>query len=128
MGRTILSIIIGFVTWSVLWLLSNAVVAAISPEAFGDDDLSVSPVVLVVFLILALVFSVAAGFLTASISRAKPVRNALALGVLLLAVGIGMQSQYWEAVPLWYHLIFLVLLLPGAYAGGRLRSARAPAA
>ena len=42
-------------------------------------------------------------------------------GILLLATGIAVQLQYWSLLPIWYHLVFLVLLVPSTVAGGSLR-------
>jgi hypothetical protein len=46
--------------------------------------------------------------------------------VLLLVVGIYFQSQYWHVMPLWYHLIFLALLIPMCFVGARLAAPRVP--
>lgn len=121
MGRMILSVVAGFATWSAVWLICNLLVSTAIPDAFGEDDLSPSPGVLVLLLGVAIVCSLVGGFVTARLSRAKPVRNAVLLGVLLLAVGIFEEAQLWDAMPAWYHLIFLASLLPGAYVGARLR-------
>jgi hypothetical protein len=37
--------------------------------------------------------------------------------VLQLGLGIFFQAQYWQLMPLWYHLPFLALLLPGNVYG-----------
>jgi hypothetical protein len=39
---------------------------------------------------------------------------------LLLATGLGVQSSAWSQLPVWYHLAFLALLIPGCLGGMRL--------
>lgn len=45
----------------------------------------------------------------------------LILGVLLLVVGIVVQASYWNVLPVWWHLCFLVSILPFTLLGARLR-------
>ena len=42
----------------------------------------------------------------------------------MLAVGIGVQAGSWNLMPVWYHLTFLALLVPGALIGAKLRRGR----
>lgn len=122
MGRTILSVLGGFVAWTGLWLSLNAAAAAVHPESFAEDGSTAELPLLVMFLAGSAVFSVISGWLTAWGSLERPVWHSVLLGFLLLVVGIGVQSMYWQVMPLWYHLIFLALLLPGATLGGWIRA------
>ena len=54
MVRNILAVLAGFVAWTVLWLASNAAVAAVVPSAFGEDGSTDSAGILVLFLALLL--------------------------------------------------------------------------
>ena len=116
MLRKFLGVIAGYFAWSVLWLASTSTAAVVSPGSFGEDGSS-STGMLLVFLALSVVFSLFAGWLAVLIGRMRGV--AFWTGVLLLATGIPIQLGYWSVVPLWYHLPFLVLLLPAAYCRGR---------
>jgi hypothetical protein len=53
-------------------------------------------------------------------------RASLWLGLILLGVGMFVQAQYRYLMPLWYHLLFLLLLVPACMIGGQLRRARSP--
>lgn len=53
--------------------------------------------------------------------RPGPNMGRLILGVLLLVVGIAVQASYWDALPAWWHLTFLLAILPFALLGARLR-------
>ena len=118
MLRKILGVIAGYSAWSILWLVSTTTGAAVSPGSFGEDG-STSAGMLLVFLALSVVFSLFAGWLAALIGRGRG--PATWTGVLLLATGIPVQLGYWSVIPLWYHLPFLLLLLPAAYLGGSIR-------
>ena len=125
MVRNILAVLAGFAVWTVLWLASNAAVAAAVPSAFGEDGSTTNAGILVLFLVLSVVFSITAGYLCAMLAREKPRRLAWVLGVLLLAVGIAVQIQFWGVMPIWYHLLFLALLIPGVLFGAKIRLGRA---
>ena len=122
--RTSLSVLAGFVLWSVLWCTSNFLVASGMPHAYGADG-SVDHVgVLSLFLVASLAFSLLAGFATA---RLACERAAVAVGVLAaiqVVVGMGVEIAWWSLIPAWYHLTFLALLAPGILAGGWLGGAR----
>lgn len=119
MVRSVLSVLAGFAVWTVLWLASNAGVVAALPAFFREDGLTDSVGILVLFLVLSVVFSVVAGFLAARLARRQAMPHALTLGIILLAVGIFVQVQYWDVMPVWYHIIFLALLVPATLLGGR---------
>lgn len=120
MVRSIASILAGFTVWTVLWLTINQTLLAVASQHFTPEGTTDHAGVLLTVLIASVLFSVLAGWLTAKIARHKPIAHALGLGLLLLVVGLFMQVQYWNAVPVWYHLSFLALLVPAAMFGGRL--------
>lgn len=132
MMRIILGAIAGFVAWSILWVGSDAILAAISPGWYGRHHAELEAavnqktpfmsdsVILIIALIRSVIFSLIAGFLAASIAR-ESAKSPLALGILLLLFGIFIQSIFWNYAPLWYHLTFLLLLVPVAMLGGKLK-------
>ena len=44
----------------------------------------------------------------------------IAMALLLLLTGVGVQLGVWPLMPVWYHLLFLALIVPVAVFGGRL--------
>jgi hypothetical protein len=68
--------------------------------------------------------TVIAGSSAASVAR-QPAGAALIVGVILLGLFIPQHIMLWARFPVWYHLTFLVSLVPLAYLGGRM-SARRP--
>jgi len=115
--RNILSVLAGFAAWTVLWLASNAALVAAVPAAFREDGSTESVGVLILVLVLSVVFSVGAGYLTATLAEGSSMKYPAVLGVVLLAVGLFVQLQSWDVMPVWYHVFFLALLVPGVLLG-----------
>jgi hypothetical protein len=46
------------------------------------------------------------------------------LAVLQLILGIIAETSAWGLTPVWYHLVFLALVVPATVYGGRLRVRR----
>lgn len=126
MLRSILAVLAGSAIWTVLWLGSNAVLAALLPSQIKADKIESVPALLLI-LVLSVIFSIIAGYITARIAKRKEITHTLVLGVLQLAMGIAAQLANYDAVPLWYHIIFLLLLIPGNVFGGWLIAKRGEA-
>jgi hypothetical protein len=74
-------------------------------------------------LAIGVVATLAAGWVAAMISRRSTIAILLP-GVLLLAVFIPQHISLWNKFPIWYHLTFLVSLIPLTFAGGRMAGER----
>ena len=48
----------------------------------------------------------------------------LATGVILLGLFIPQHIMLWDKFPIWYHLTFLLSLVPLAYLGGGIAARR----
>ncbi len=46
--------------------------------------------------------------------------SAITLGVLLLLTGIGVQASVRDLMPVWYHVVFLALLIPATIIAAKL--------
>lgn len=133
MLRIILGVIAGFVLWSVVWVGTDAVFKMISPDWYavnhlefqkaaeaGTPFMSKTSMVLLAFS-LSIVCSLAAGFAAALIAR-ENVKSTLILGALLFLVGLLVQISFWQYFPVWYHVLFLLFLIPTTFLGGRLKN------
>ena len=123
MTRLILGAVGGFLAWSVLWLVGGQLIRQLSPGSFREDMGTDSAAVLLAILILSIACSLTAGYLAALLAPRQAMAAATALAVVNLAVGLGVQISSWSLLPVWYHLAFLVLLVPGILAGASLRIA-----
>lgn len=125
MGRSILAVVGGYVTWTVVFLGGSAGLRAAFADAHDAAGGTDSAGLLLVYLLLSIAASLAAGFVAARLApRRTTGRDVLILAVLLLATGIPVQIIAWETLPVWYHLAFLIALVPVTLAGGRLGRAR----
>ncbi|MCZ6915645.1 MAG: hypothetical protein O7I93_02610 [Gemmatimonadetes bacterium] len=123
MGRSIMAVLAGATLWAILWIGSNAALAAIFPSRIVVNEYIGHVGILTTMFALSVVYSVLAGYATGVVARTNRVGHGVALGVLQLALGIFFQAQYWQLMPLWYHLPFLALLLPANVYGAWLRDA-----
>ena len=129
MIRIILGVIVGFLVWSILWVGSDQVLIATFgwysdhqgafQKAFstgGDFDASV--MILLMHLVRSVIISFVAGYLAALIAKENR-RSPLILGILHFLFGLMVEVIAWHYLPVWYHLVFLVLLIPVTMAGGK---------
>ena len=135
MGRIILGVIAGFIGWSILWGGADEVIRMLSPgwygahqlafekAAFNNTTFEASPAILILHLVRSVIASLMSGFLAAFVAKENR-RTTLILGVLLLIVGVAVQASVWSLLPVWYHLAFLLLLIPATVAGGYLKKTK----
>ena len=136
MVKMVLAIAAGFIGWSILWVGSDQILRSLSPDWYGAHQYGletamfnttpfpVDSTILMISIVRSIVISVMAGFLTAFIAGENR-RAPLFLGVILLLFGAVVQATQWNYIPLWYHVIFLVLLVPMTVLGGRLKTVAA---
>jgi sterol desaturase/sphingolipid hydroxylase (fatty acid hydroxylase superfamily) len=133
MLRIVFGVIAGFFAWFILWVGSELLLSAIWPVEFGAHQRAFQEAIenggpytadtrmLLVHIVLGFIVSALAGFLAALIAGENR-RAPLALGLLLLAMGLLKVVMSWPFVPIWYHVIFTALLMPMTIVGGRLRT------
>lgn len=132
MVRIILGVIAGFVVWSIFWVGSEALLVQLSPAWYGKHyaaaetamvqgtSLASDPLISFINLIRSFLTSIGAGYICALVAGEFR-RSTLILGVILLAVGIAVEYMVWNLAPAWYHILFIVFLIPMTVLGGRLR-------
>ncbi|MDH5235799.1 MAG: hypothetical protein OEW77_12660 [Gemmatimonadota bacterium] len=126
MLRALSSIAIGFAVWTALFLGGNAMIARFLPGQEPGSGASGSGTgTLLLTLALSILFSIVAGWVTFKVDRVRALGSSLGLGATLLIIGVVVQYQYWDRMPLWYHLGFLGSLVPGVLLGYRLAVTRA---
>lgn len=118
-GRAILAVLVGYAVWTVIWLGSAALFFQGTSERMKLEEPVTELGPLLGMLGLSIVCSLAGGWSTGRLAASNP-RAVLALAILLLLTGIGVQLGVWDLMPVWYHLLFLLLLLPMTRLGARL--------
>lgn len=125
MVRAGIAAIVGYAVWTAIWLGGNAAFLSEAAKIVGEGQFYAKAGPLAIALVLSVVCSLAAGFAAASIAMpTHRVRCALVLSLALLLTGIGVQLDVWNLMPMWYHIIFLALLVPLTLAGATLRGAK----
>ena len=94
MFRSILAAVVGFAVWTVLWLGSNSLLTILTPESFDEDGSTDSATIFLILLILSVLFSIVAGYLTARFANTSTIGPVLGLGIALLATGLFVQFQF----------------------------------
>jgi hypothetical protein len=132
MGRIIFGAVVGFIVWTILLLGSDTVWAALSPDwyvkhqtALQEAITNKTPMVadstiLIIAGIRSAILSFITGFLAAVVAK-ENFKSPLLLGILLLAFGAFIHSLLWNHVPLWYHFLILLPLIPMTLLGGKLK-------
>jgi hypothetical protein len=114
----------GIVVWAVVATLLNfGLRAALPGYAAAEPTMSFTLGMKFARLILGALSSLTAGAATALIA---PSRRALPwiLGAVVLAAFIPAHIQIWAKFPVWYHLFFLVTLVPLVVLGAALTRSR----
>lgn len=117
MSRAVLGVLAGLLLWSVLWFSLNWILPVIVPSQFRADGTSDNFVLNLIIVLLSFDFSFISGYINAIIARVHQLRAVFIQGVIQLSVGVYVQQQYWDFAPLWFHLTFLGLMIPGLLAG-----------
>jgi hypothetical protein len=121
MMRSIWAVVAGFLFILVLSLGADAIVHAISPRVFNASGGTTNFVILCMTTIYVGVFATVGSYLTARLAPSHPMRHALILGALGLIFSLIATTRMWSMAPAWYNILNLVLVMPYAWLGGRLR-------
>ena len=121
MFRIVGAVVAGNFIWTALWLGLNALLRMqgllpADPTARVDQSSG-----LVALLVGSVIVSVAVGWITTLIAGGNAYTAAMILAAIHLALGIFFQSKAWHLMPLWYHLPFLLLIVPATLLGAWLR-------
>ena len=133
MVRIVLGVIAGFFAWAIAWVAGEMILSAIWPDGFGahqrafqaaienGGQFTANTTLLLIQIVLGSIASVLAGVLAALIAGENK-RAPLVLGGLLMAFGLLKVVLSWPYVPIWYHVIFTVILIPMTIMGGKLKT------
>ena len=120
--RTIGAIIAGIVTWIVVATVLNLALRAWWPHYHEAETAFNFPIAMkLARLVLGAASCVSAGFVAAWIGKGR-MRAVILTGIVLLALFIPNHYLIWDKFPVWYHLTFLVSLLPLTVLGGALKA------
>jgi hypothetical protein len=121
--RSIAAVFAGVLAVVILSLATDVTLGALGVfpklgEPMGDSMLLLATV-------YRTLYGVGGGYITARLAPDRPMRHALILGTLGLIASLAGVVATWNKEPAigheWYPLALVVLALPPAWAGGRLR-------
>jgi hypothetical protein len=126
MRKAILAVVAGLAVWLVVAAVAGVIMRSSWPAyASVADAMTFTLPMMLARLSIGAVATLAAGWVTTAIApRSMLVRLMPAL--LLLAAFIPQHVRLWHTFPVWYHLTFLLSLVPLTYLGGALGRAEQP--
>ena len=122
MAKKSFGVVAGLAVWIALVTVAGAIMRLSWPAyASVADQMMFTLPMLVARLFVGALATLATGLVTALIApRSLPAR--LMPGVLLLLGFIPVHIMLWDKFPVWYHLTFLLSLVPLTYLGGTMVS------
>jgi hypothetical protein len=120
MKRSILACLAGLLTWVVVVTMINRVLRLSLPNyTAAEQTLQFTLAMKWARLLMAIVTSVVAGAVTAWISRSGRWAP-LIVGSVVLAMFLPLHIAMWGKLPIWYHLTFLLTIIPAVLVGALL--------
>ena len=119
MARLILAFILAPVVWGVVMFGGTLLIRLVYADVGDTGPFPIS--YLLMALVGSVIYSLVAGFTGAAVAGGDATRAGLVAGVALLLVGLGVQISSWDLLPVWYHLVFLALLIPATVVGAHLK-------
>ena len=118
MMRGILGVVAGLAVWVTVVITAGTIMRLSWPEyASVADAMTFTLPMLVARLAISTLATLGTGLVTAVIAPRSMLAK-LTPGVLLLAAFVPQHVMLWDQFPVWYHLTFLVTLVPLTYLGG----------
>jgi hypothetical protein len=121
--KSVIAVVAGLALWTVLWLGGNQGLIAMKPEVASGVPITGTGV-LAFLIVFSGVLSVLSGMLAGKLAPRSPVAHAGALAAVLFAIGVAVQASAWALFPVWYHVVFLGLIVPATLYGGTMAARR----
>ena len=119
--RSVLAIVAGFILIGLLALGTDGLAHAVRPDIFGPNSSTSNVPYLIIAIIYVGVYATAGCWLAATLAGRRPMLHALILGVLGLVFNLAAVPGMWALFPHWYTVVSLILVMPFAWLGGRIR-------
>src|SRR5215467_14859029 len=120
MKRFILACLAGLLTWAVVVTLINRVLRLSLPDyTAAEHTLQFTLGMKWARLLMAIVTSVAAGAVTGGIARSGRWAP-LIVGSVVFVLFVPVHIAIWSKLPVWYHLTFLLTIVPAVLVGALL--------
>src|SRR5262249_40248183 len=120
MKRSILACLAGLLTWIIVVTVINRLLRLSLPNyTAAEQTLEFTLIMKWARLLMAMATSVSAGAVTRWISPSSGWAP-LTVGGVVLAMFLPVHIAIWSRLPAWYHLTFLLTIIPAVLAGALL--------
>ena len=120
--RSIIGVVTGLVVWLAIATVAGLIMRGTWPAyASVAEAMTFTLAMMFARLSIGAFATISMGFVTACITQSAVAR--LIPGVILLIAFIPQHVMLWDKFPLWYHLTFLLSLVPLTYVGNRIAGA-----
>jgi hypothetical protein len=117
-GKAVLAVVSGLVAWIAIAAVAGLIMRSSWPAyARVADAMTFTLPMMLARLTIGALATLAAGWVTAAIAP-RPMLVRLMPGLILLVGFIPQHIALWNNFPVWYHLTFLLSLVPLTYLGG----------
>src|SRR5947207_8848806 len=118
MARSVLGVVVGLAVWVSVVTVAGLVMRETWPAyARVAEAMTFTLPMMIARLTIGALATLAMGLATSVISRRSLIAT-LTAAALLLLVFIPVHIRLWDKFPVWYHLTFLLSLVPLAYLSG----------
>src|SRR5262245_61091014 len=118
MAKRILGVVCGLAGWLIIVTVAGLIMRAAWPAyARVADAMTFTLPMMIARLSIGAIATLAMGWIVATITRSTVAT--IASGAVLLLVFIPEHITLWQKFPVWYHLTFLLSLIPLAVLGGQ---------
>src|SRR6478672_7221913 len=122
MSKKILGVVGGLIVWMIVVMVVGETIRRSWPAyANVADAMTFTLPMMIARLSIGALATLAAGLVTALVVPQSTMAK-LMPGVLLLIAFIPQHIMLWDKFPIWYHLTFLLSLVPLTWVGGALAS------
>ncbi len=118
--RIILAVLTGWLLYGIVWNLVGLALSSIFSGTFVLGEPLSDTTTLVVYLIASIPVSILAGFAAARVGVAHAGTAVKALAAVNLVTGIIVQASAWNLLPTWWHILFILFIVPATMYGGGL--------
>jgi hypothetical protein len=123
--RSVVAVAAGFFASTVMSLGADLAFRRISPASFDAEGQATGGGTLLAIMGYEVLFAAVAGYVTARLAIRKPIAHALIMAAVVLVGRVPTAILSWNAVPVWFHLGVLLLIVPAALLGAKLGELRA---
>ena len=122
MKRSILACLAGLLTWMVIVTLINRGLRLSLPNyTAAEHTLQFTLIMKWARLVMAVITSIAAGAVTRWVAPSSRRWTPWILGAIVLAMFLPAHVSLWNKFPVWYHLTFLLTIIPAVLLGALLQ-------